>query len=129
MVYGKQAVIGAVPALRQAKPRHAVVVHPGLRRLFFRGVATVGFKNRQISGNPGGVAPFVEGLRDVSFRHDNGIFRGNRQAGETERRRFAEVTLALETTFASAFSCFSRNGNAAAAPATVPACNRRRRDK
>ncbi|SRB31010.1 Uncharacterised protein [Escherichia coli] len=92
MVYGKQAVIGAVPALRQAKPRHAVVVHPGLRRLFFRGVATVGFKNRQISGNPGGVAPFVEGLRDVSFRHDNGIFRGNRQAGETERRRFAEVT-------------------------------------
>ncbi|GHL74640.1 hypothetical protein ECZU34_23880 [Escherichia coli] len=52
MVYGKQAVIGAVPALRQAKPRHAVVVHPGLRRLFFRGVATVGFKTGRFPAIP-----------------------------------------------------------------------------
>ena len=86
--YGKQAVIRVFPPCGRLN-RHAVVVYPGLRRLFFRGVATVGLKPADF-GNPGGVAPFVEGLR--IFRHDNGIFRGNRQAGETERRRFAEVT-------------------------------------
>ena len=57
MVHGEQAVIDAVPALRQAKPRHTVVVHPGLRRLLFRGVAAVGFKTGRFPVKPGGRRP------------------------------------------------------------------------
>ena len=66
----------------ERKVHHAVVVHAPLLRLLGRGVAGVGFESRPIRHR---IAPRDEHIGAVAGRHDDGVFRRDRNSLEAEK--------------------------------------------
>ena len=90
MVHCQQAMLRVLLPLRQAKPRHAVMMHARLRSLFVRGVAGIRLKGRHVVFEPRRIPPAIKRAGDIAFRHPHRIFRGDVDAGKAQGNRFCQ---------------------------------------
>lgn len=90
MIQRQQAMFRVLFPLRQAKPRHPVVVHARLHGLFVGGVAGILFKRRHVVLDPRRVTPAIKRTGDIAFRHPDRIFRGYVDAGKAQGNHFCQ---------------------------------------
>ena len=90
MVQRQQTMFRVLLPLRQAKPRHTVVVHPRLHGLFVGRVAGIRLKCRHVVFDARRVTPAIKRAGNITFRHPHRIVRGNGNTGKPKRHRFCQ---------------------------------------
>lgn len=90
MVQRQQAMLRVLRPLRQAKPRHAVVVHARLHSLFVCGIAGVRLKCRHVVFDSRRITPAIERAGNIAFWHPDRVFRGDVDAGKAQGNRFCQ---------------------------------------
>ncbi|MNR14436.1 hypothetical protein D3C85_1309110 [compost metagenome] len=87
VVHRQQAVLGAGGGQRQREVAHAVMVHAGLDFLLGGRVGRVLLERRQIALDADRVAPGVQHVGAVAFRHHHAVVAGERDGLEAQQRR------------------------------------------